>query len=663
MARLRSAPSSQQPAPTKQSARQALKEKTNTTAVGAPAVQELKDFVIDARPIRTRGRAREAAQHEDELVMAGGLGQKSDVPTSEIPLTTDKLARSDGVPPPTAKANRRPARQARKPAKSETQNKVFEDMKKRMRATAQKEAAGDKIVDAPARSDRAGPLSDALPSKPQPTRASSGNGAERSGFPIPPSSPPAGRQSAVRNKRSSISRPESVLKSQSTPAAETSVLALKNFKRRPRQPSMLAMVQQRAASARPSAAHTQQATEIERDDSGASDLDDGDEDEEFAPDAEGTPLHLRKAKRTSAASQRMASPMAKVLERAHAGPKKRKSDDVESSVSSLSALRVKRQKSARCANEQDDTPQPEATPEVQVINSSPASTPPIEPSITGRQQRLASAGFIVPSTHENAHVGAEEQIPLNDIPDDDGGAVRDETMADPLSSSPLPEDPKSLPETDIMADPLTQLTPPRRKRDQERAEKKARQMMTATLQSLLPKRRQPLRPRRRKSEYDVDSNSDQSDVDEESEDDAGAASRRRIKTAAAKPRESTAVRKASPAAKKSAASTQKTRKSAAPPSRPRTATASKKATGKTARTFGRNAASDKENEPADSDFEELPDNDDSALPDTSLTMNEATEMSVELAAAKAKFAEVDGWDMEFESVSFDEGRSSSQTWR
>ena len=47
-------------------------------------------------------------------------------------------------------------------------------------------------------------------------------------------------------------------------------------------------------------------------------------------------------------------------------------------------------------------------------------------------------------------------------------------------------------------------------------------------------------------------------------------------------------------------------------------------------------------------------------------MDDALAESKELERARRKFAEVDEWDMEFESMSFEEEgghRSSSQQWR
>lgn len=69
-------------------------------------------------------------------------------------------------------------------------------------------------------------------------------------------------------------RPPSAIKVGATPAHESSLLALKNFKRRPRQPSLLRMVNQ--------------TTDVEDNDLDFSDLDD------FHPDAESTPLPTQK---------------------------------------------------------------------------------------------------------------------------------------------------------------------------------------------------------------------------------------------------------------------------------------------------------------------------------------------------------------------------------
>ena len=188
-------------------------------------------------------------------------------------------------------------------------------------------------------------------------------------------------------------------------------------------------------------------------------------------------------------------------------------------------------------------------------------------------------------------------------------------------------------------------------------------MTTATLQTLLPKRRQPLKPRHRKSEYDIGSSEPEDDDDspldtshlEEDEDELGGRLRQQTKTASAKSKKATvskAKSRQSRAAPTNRKSTAQSRKSAAP------ATADK--TGKRSwRTYGKATASDKENNDA---YESLGENDESALPDTSISMIEAAQ-SKELEEVRKKFAEVDDWDMEFESMSVEEGRSSSQNWR
>ncbi|KAF2684513.1 hypothetical protein K458DRAFT_418087 [Lentithecium fluviatile CBS 122367] len=71
-------------------------------------------------------------------------------------------------------------------------------------------------------------------------------------------------------------RPPSAIKVGATPAHETSILALTNFKRRPRQPSLLRMVHQ--------------TTDVED-----NDLDDLGDFDDFRPAAESTPLHVQKS--------------------------------------------------------------------------------------------------------------------------------------------------------------------------------------------------------------------------------------------------------------------------------------------------------------------------------------------------------------------------------
>ncbi|KAK3686829.1 hypothetical protein LTR37_019420 [Vermiconidia calcicola] len=166
-------------------------------------------------------------------------------------------------------------------------------------------------------------------------------------------------------------------------------------------------------------------------------------------------------------------------------------------------------------------------------------------------------------------------------------------MAEPASTSPSPSDPMTTQRMDAMAEPLTQLTPPRPPPEKQKQKAKQKLMTTATLQSMLPKWRQPPRPGHRKSEYDIESRSeDDSPLDtshlEEDEDELGGRLRRQTEAAPSK---------------------------------------GKNGANKTSKTYGRATASDKENEEV---FDEP---DDSVLPDTSITMHDAVQ-SKELGEAK-----------------------------
>lgn len=693
MARLRSAPSTQNAPPVAQtttSTRQALKEKTNTARSKAPVYEDdgITDALVkNARP--RRGRAKKAAQNEDELVMAGGLGhaetERQTLLPIEHPTTTDELAKSDEPLQPNAKQNRRPPRMTRKAVQSESKSEVLQDMKRRMLATAGKEATTTESIPSQTSQDSANEAATLL-TKSRAARKSANATHQRSKFSLSPSPPLPGKLTAVKDKPSSLAQQGSTTKAQVTPAIESSVLALKNFKRRPRQPSMLQMVQQRTASARPSVVNAP-ATE----DPTVYDVED---DEEFAPEAEGTPLHASKAKPLSAVGTKRVSkskPESPNAPSPVAAAKKRKSDETDLSSSALGTLKAKRQRmAAQQRNEDLDaafmtsvpdaalppsisdaalltsksvrpsssvrqvTPQPQITSDVQVIDSEPSTTPPTEPSSDeGRVDE--NPDMAVPST-DRQRLHDPEFIHLNDLEEDREQDIPSGTMAEPASSSPLPSPRAVTQPKDVVADPLTQVSPPAKR---ERTQKtKAKPITTATLQSLLPKRRQPLKARNRVSEYDIESDSDQDNgIDPEADVEQRARSRRQTKAA---PSEGKKAATATKDKSRQSKATHTARKPSVPPGRKSSAPAPTKKPGKT---YGRAKAttSDKENED-DVAFESLHENDESALPDTSLSMYEAAQ-SKELEEARKKFAEVDEWDMEFESMSVEEGRSSSQNWR
>jgi hypothetical protein len=187
-------------------------------------------------------------------------------------------------------------------------------------------------------------------------------------------------------------------------------------------------------------------------------------------------------------------------------------------------------------------------------------------------------------------------------------------------------------------------------------------MSTATLRALLPKRTQRQQPRAKRTEYDISSDEEEDDTTgfdtthlDDDEDELGGRIRRQKQKAPAPSRGKKATAKSKSKSKQSLS----TRKPSAPPP-PAKSKAGAKAKGKTTRTYGRATASDKENagdEPLSDDDEE-----NAHAGDTSLSMREVAH-SKELEEARRKFAEVDNWDLTFESMSNEDHRSSSQGWR
>jgi hypothetical protein len=476
------------------------------------------------------------------------------------------------------------------------------------------------------------------------------------------------------------------------PAVETSMLALKNFKRRPRQGSMLEMVRKRRSSVQASliSARPQQDDNVE--DTSVFDLGSASEGEDvFAPEAEGTPLQTSKTRKSTSTRKSVSARKSVAATTPAVKRTKRKSDDLESPHSALDALRAKHRKSEAPPVEDEplpsidddeqepivhDTSDHEASPmpnqvtsDVQVINSSPESTPPTEPSSTRKIPGTEEADFAVPSTEEQERLHTLQQDALEDEPeeeveaedeDDDDLDTPNATMAEPASSSPNGSPIPDTQRTDIYADPLTQLSPPPPEPAKTRSKgnnKKPTAMSTATLRALLPRRTQRPQSRLKRTEYDIssDEEDDATAFDtthlEEDEDELGGRIRRQTKAPVpSKGKAATAK------SKSKSKSTTSTRKPSAPPPPAKNKSKSKTKAKTTTRTYGRGATttSDKENEESSSD------NDEQA--ETSMSMREVTH-SKELEEARRKFAEVDNWDLTFESMSNEDHRSSSQGWR
>lgn len=469
------------------------------------------------------------------------------------------------------------------------------------------------------------------------------------------------------------------------------MLALKNFKRRPRQGSMLEMVRKRRSSIQASliSAQPQQDDGDDVEDTSVFDLGSASEGEDvFAPEAEGTPLQLSKTRKSTSVRKSLSAKKS-VATTPAVKRTKRKSDEMESPHSALDALRRKHRKSEVMPAEEEplpsmedaqqlvahDTSDQEASPvpnpitsDVQVINSSPQSTPPTEPSSTRKIPGTQEDDFAVPST--------EEQERLHTLHQDAPGEEQDEeeeddhdtlnaTMAEPASSSPIGSPIPETQRTDIYADPLTHLSPPPPEPAKTRSKttKKPTAMSTATLRALLPKRTQRPQPRSKRTEFDISSDEDGDDdatafdtthLDDD-EDELGGRIRRQKQKALAPSKGKKAA-----ASKSKSKQSLSTRKPSAPPPLARTK-AGNKAKGKTTRTYGRATTSDKENAGGGEPLSDDEDNDHHAG-DTSLSMREVAH-SKELEEARRKFAEVDNWDLTFESMSNEDHRSSSQGWR
>lgn len=691
MARLRSAP--RLPATQPATTRKALNDRTNVTRSQAHVYDDdgsAEGMVKDAKT--RRGRAAKQTHKSDDLAMAGGLGKRSGgALASETAARPAELAGSDGPRPPTAKPNKRPARATREVVQSQAKQAVREGLKKRMEQTAGEEGGRTAAVAAakPAKSTRTRTSTSQADNDDDETIALAAR--NQSGFDVPVSPSPPGKLTSL--ERTSLAPPSSALRPQPTPAMDTSVL--KNFRRRPRQPSMLALVQQRLASAQPSMIEAQPAEE----DPTVFDFEASDDDEiedDFAPEAEGTPMRWTKAKRKSAGSAGKTPAKLSSAQNATSS-RKRRSPKAETPDGALESLRTKRRRSTVSAAPVNSprnpskrhevievssaaptsstnatpqpTPEPQRTSEVQVLNSQQSSPPTAQHDAEVENSSgddLYRDDFAIPSTEEQLR---QNQAPAdgNGLEDDD--VVPDATIAEPASSSPALSFPPAT-----QADPLSQVSPPPpvRRRPPKQT---AKPMTTSALQSLLPKRRQPLQSRHGKSEYDFtlesDGEQDLEAVDEDDDDDdeageeaEGTVSHRRRQTKS----KSTATKGAATA--KAAKSRRPTAPPPPPPpSPPAAASSSSSSKGrkgggqKPTRTYGRAAHAASKQEKRGTGFEAR-DGDDGTAPPTAMA-KAAPIMSAELEAAKRRFAEIDQWALDFESLGDEEHRSScsSQGWR
>ncbi|KAL1625196.1 hypothetical protein SLS56_007391 [Neofusicoccum ribis] len=434
-----------------------------------------------------------------------------------------------------------------------------------------------------------------------------------------PSSSPAVPATASRVRRASSSHwhnaPPSAVKAQGTPAADTSVLALSKFRRRPRQPSLLRMMQQ---------------SDVENEEDGGSadesgltlDYSLGD----FEPDHESTPLNLRKGgvegaalgsePRTASSRKRKlaergreevqvprSSPPVIGEQEVAPPPRETSSERLYSEASELPPLGVA-----------DTQPEPVDEPVLSDTMAPPRSTSPLS-SIQVREETPPPAKRPRRAAARNAANDEEDHA------------------ADPLSSSD--GDSASATETAVRSRNA------RKKTDKRKP--KAMSLSTATLQSLLPRRRKKAATRHAKQTAAEAFEIPSSDVEEEEEEASASDDEDELHRAPAAARRRKKGRAAKAAVVVGGGGDKKKRLS---------------------RTYGRRS-SDKENQDGDVDASMYvrsggeSDGDEEVL--------ETSEMrdvrrSRELEAAAKKFAEVDEWEMEFESVDLG-GASASSPWR
>jgi hypothetical protein len=254
-------------------------------------------------------------------------------------------------------------------------------------------------------------------------------------------------------------RPPSAIKVGATPAHERSILALTNFKRRARQPSLLRMVQQ--------------TTDVEdNEQSGLDNTDDFDFDD-FLPHAESTPLNVRKN-----------------------APGDETRNDSGAQISSSGSRGTKRKLS----------------PVVQVPRSSPPASPASGRDIEVERSPSPSLPEVLPSREEVVEQTQEEQEPMSETlaPPMSSSPMREVSrhVQSPAQTRPRRGRPAKAktPVYDEDSEAEETETPAKAKRKTRKvAPKKAEQSIsTAQLKDLLPRRRNRLRDR---DEFDIESSS------------------------------------------------------------------------------------------------------------------------------------------------------------
>ncbi|KAI9662826.1 MAG: hypothetical protein M1821_007873 [Bathelium mastoideum] len=403
--------------------------------------------------------------------------------------------------------------------------------------------------------------------------------------------------------------PSSAQRVRNTPGGDTSILALGNWKRRPRQPSVVRTTRQQLSDH-----DTEDSFELPVSD-------------DFDPDDESTPLK-------SAGVQ----------------PQARSSEQASKSVDLGTSSSRKRKRTTPPAERVSSGEQSLPGSASPSLPQSPQTLPSDSVEATNGQNTAADESL------ENSN-GTHTSRQRNEEPE-----FVSETQASPLSSSPLARSPlmeQSRPKKSVRQSNNVSVT---RSAGQVKQNKKSKRLTTAELTMLLPQRRPQRRPPGR-SDFEILSSSGQdvsADSTPDDDEDELAPRHSRVKQS----------RTAQPSRKKAQQAPRSTKQQRQ----------SKKAvkdsgTSKLKRTYGR-ASSDKENQDEEdaepSEFMQHLANSDEAGDTIVVSGNKDKgkggrekkgkyRKSLELSSAAKKFAEVDEWEMEFESV--ETGGRSSSPWR
>ncbi|KAK4997256.1 hypothetical protein LTR66_003292 [Elasticomyces elasticus] len=603
-----------------------------------------------------RGANTTKPRHVDEDVMvAGGLGRRDSEEAGSQGVrdgsSRPQEAHEDEVvaAAPVRRVGR-PARTVKKLAQSEAQKRTLEGLKKRMEAAKQVRSGENHTV--PEMLEEI--VLASVPDEPQMQRPEDDKRMAEAEHKLDI----VGKSVSSTVAVSVLVQPPSTFKAQSTPAAaEHSILA--NFKRRARQPSILQMVQQTTV------ADTTHGT-LENDE---------DEEEDFRPEDESTPLQVN---RPSTPTVPLSPPTAQHYD----------SDDLYTATPRA----ARKRKSDEIADDSG----------VQVVQSSPIRIPSHalggDESSQGLPEDPADI-FNVPGTNPDDLENQTEQERL-----------LSDTYADPLSSSP-PRSPIARRER-----LHTQPAGIRRGRPQRNAqvkhpgnnpelptalsEREQTSLSTAKLQALLPKRRRKLHADPTEDEFDIPSSDSIIDTtappdDDEDEDELNPTARPRRRRPA---HPSNPAKKPTNPTKTTTTPAKPTRgklrSTTTSPTLTKRNSAKKSAAAqqqhqqqqqKPARTYGARLSSDKENVGTPDGGSEDGDGagggggDDTdtthsiiyvraAVPGKKVTGGDGEMggrkgkgLSREMEAARQKFLEVDQWELSFESV--DLGGGSSSPWR